>query len=106
MEALGPPCIFRRSSSDVVQVWLQSRQTRLTLRMPTRAVSLWQVNDLTLLLPGSELMVTNEDNDGPGAHLFTFFGCMGWSMFTRRGHFWLRTWFYEQRCMFCLNKGL
>ena len=26
------------------------------------------------LLPESELMVTNEDNDGPGAHLFTFFG--------------------------------
>ena len=36
---------------------------------PTRAMSLWQVNDLLLLLPRSELVTLNEHTDGPGDNL-------------------------------------
>ena len=85
-----------------MQVWLQSCKTRLTLRMPTRAVSIWQVDDLKLLLPGSELLVTNEHNDSLGAHLIFFSRCWGMGMFTRRGPFQPAYWF----CGFALNKGL
>ena len=64
---------------------LQSRKTRLTLRMPTRAVSLWQVDDLTLLLPVSKLVTLNEHNDGPGALLIGGLCCMGLGVFSRLG---------------------
>ena len=102
----GPPCIFRRSSFDVVQVWLQSRQTRLTLRMPTRAVSICQVDDLKLLRPGSELLVTNDHNDGPGALLVGVLCRLGLASFSRLGPFCAAIWFCGLRLMFCRGRGV
>ena len=52
---------------------------------PTRAMSLWQVNDLLLLLPRSELVTLNEHTDGPGDHLVGVLGCMGMAVFSRLG---------------------
>ena len=51
---------------------------------PTRAMSLWQVNDLLLLLPRSELVTLNEHTDGPGDHLVGVLGCMGMAVFSRQ----------------------
>ena len=91
MEALGPPCTFRGSSSDVVQVRLQSCKTRLTAASRLGATLLWQVDDLTLPSPGSELVTVNEHNDGPGAHLVGVLCRMGLAAFSRLGPLALQT---------------
>ena len=89
-----------------MQVWLQSRQTRLTLRMPTRAVSICQVDDLKLLRPGSELLVTNDHNDGPGALLVGVLCRLGLASFSRLGPFCAAIWFCGLRLMFCRGRGV
>ena len=73
-----------------MQVWLQSSKNRLTLCMPTRAVSMWQVNDLMLLLLTVKLWCPMVTAKAFGAHLVGDLGCVGTAMFSRRGPFGLR----------------
>ena len=58
--------------------------------MPTRAVSLWQVNDVLLLMLRSELVTLNDHTDSPGDDLVSVLGCMGVAMFSHSGPFGLR----------------
>ena len=84
-----------------MQVRLQSSQTRLTAASRLGATLVWQVDDLMLPLPGSELVTVNEHTDGPGAHLVGVLWRMGLAAFSRLGPLSAANWFGGQRLMCC-----
>ena len=91
MEALGLHAHFDAQALTLCRSRLQSSQTRLTAASRLAATLLWQVDDLTLPSPGSELVTINEHTDGPGAHLVGVLCRMGLAAFSRLGPLALQT---------------